>query len=414
MILSRLHYVCFSLMLMAGALLGAQDSWANIAKCKASTNVGKSLNGYNITSGFGARDSFKTSTGKASSFHRGIDLSVRGKPNVGSFTGGTVNTGSGSKGYGNWVSVTSGNFQVFYAHAGSVSVKNGQTVSAGDTLGNWATCSGSCTGPHIHLEYRVKNSAGEWVKVDPIAAQALLDSGMQPNDPAFAQAALKATTDGCNISADALKGGASAGGIPNEVDEICDPGIKSQIITYTDAVTAFRQSAMQQVITPPPAPSMVANTPCVSKSLQNVTDQFSNMPKQYIQQKTGSLLYPTKISASNILNQFFQAGILSLNNASQILPKMMDFQGLASDALGGMLSSLGVSSAFSDELCGMMADVVVNYLQCQFPINIPSFGSLGSLNDLLPSNCAGNAARDALYLSSEKIPALSQPIFIRP
>lgn len=178
----------------------------------------------------------------------------------------------------------------------------------------------------------------------------------------------------------------------------CDASISQRISEGSQSVTAFRQEAMQQVITPPPAPSMIANTPCMSKSLQNVTNQFSNMPEQYIASTAGGLLSSTGLSASGIMNQFFQAGMLSLNKASQGLQKMMDFQGLASEALGGVLGALGVSSDFSDELCGMMADVVVNFLQCQMPIKVPQVPSFGSLN-LMPSGCAGNAMREALYVS---------------
>jgi hypothetical protein len=60
-----------------------------------------------------------------------------------------------------------------------------------------------------------------------------------------------------------------------------------------------------------------------------------------------------------------------------------------------------------------MVDMVLKYVQCENPIQLPSLGNIfGSLNNLLPNNCAGNAARSALYQAgnSHMLDVISQPI----
>lgn len=201
-----------------------------------------------------------------------------------------------------------------------------------------------------------------------------------------------------------------------QANTTCSPAISQGVLQQANAVAAFRQNAMQQVVVPPPAPSMIANTPCFSKELQRVTDTFSSMPQNFMSGMTSGLAGIAG-PASGMMNQFFEAGMLSMNQAAQSVPAMLDFQSLASDALSNLLGGLGASSGFSSELCGMMVDVVVNFLQCQLPLELPEFPSFdlgfGSLNDLLPDGCAGNAMREGIYAAagaSKAWDVFSQPV----
>lgn len=400
------------LMLVAGIGFGGVG-WAQEGgdSCRAlRTEDGVSFEGRALTSGFGNRN---TGIQGASRFHKGIDLRVRDNPMVSSYFGGTVNVTSGS-GYGGMVYVTQQNFRVLYAHVNpsAVTVKSGQQIGAGTVLGNWSVLSGTGDAPHLHMEYQVKGPNGEWTQVDPLLAHKLAQ-GMDPNSPEFAKLALEATQNRCDISLEDLAASTGAGGFVDNLADICDPSIKAQATNLSQAVMTFRQEAMQQIVVPPPAPSMIANTPCFSKELQRVTDTFSSMPQNFMGGMTNGLA-GIMGPASGIMNQFFEAGVNSINQAATTVPNMLNFQQHASDALSGLLSGLGASTGFSNELCGMMVDMVVNFLQCQFPLDLPEFpsfdmGGFPSLNDLIPSGCAGDAARKLIYEGAANMPSLGQP-----
>jgi hypothetical protein len=79
---------------------------------------------------------------------------------------------SGKKvvGYGQWVAIDHGNgLQTRYAHLSARQVTEGQTVKAGDQIGNVGN-SGVGTGPHLHFEVR---DGGEAVDPEPYYNQAL-------------------------------------------------------------------------------------------------------------------------------------------------------------------------------------------------------------------------------------------------
>ena len=70
--------------------------------------------------------------------------------------------GDASLGYGNYIIIDHGNnICTLYGHLSCISVSTGQTVTAGQKIGNVGS-TGHSTGPHLHFEVR-KNG----IKLDP-------------------------------------------------------------------------------------------------------------------------------------------------------------------------------------------------------------------------------------------------------
>lgn len=106
-----------------------------------------------ITSGYGGRSAPTTSKGKGSTQHDGIDIggSVNGQA-ADSIGGGKVTeVGYDENGYGNYVVVDHGDgYTSLYGHLQKATVKQGDTVSAGQQVGVIGS-TGNSSGPHLHL-----------------------------------------------------------------------------------------------------------------------------------------------------------------------------------------------------------------------------------------------------------------------
>jgi hypothetical protein len=87
--------------------------------------------------------------------HLGIDLMAGpGLPIYAADSGVVVFAGWATGGYGNTIMIDHGNgYQTLYAHLSVVSVKCGQSVMKGATIG-YAGSTGNSTGPHLHFEVR--------------------------------------------------------------------------------------------------------------------------------------------------------------------------------------------------------------------------------------------------------------------
>ncbi len=107
-----------------------------------------------VVSGFGTR------WGR---MHEGIDIGCAyGTPNRAAAAGTVIHAGW-LGGYGNLVVVDHGNgLSTAYAHASSILVSVGQSVSQGQTV-SLVGSTGHATGPHLHFEVRVNG-----VAVDPL------------------------------------------------------------------------------------------------------------------------------------------------------------------------------------------------------------------------------------------------------
>lgn len=109
-----------------------------------------------VTSEYGNRKPVKTSTGYSSSDHDGIDIdtangAINGQAADSIGSGKVIQVGYEEKGYGNYVVVDHGNgYTSLYGHLQKATVKQGDTVSAGQQVGVIGS-TGSSTAPHLHL-----------------------------------------------------------------------------------------------------------------------------------------------------------------------------------------------------------------------------------------------------------------------
>lgn len=109
-----------------------------------------------VTSGYGGRNAVKTSKGYSSTNHDGIDIGGTGGNLNGqaadSIGGGKVTeVGYDENGYGNYVVVDHGDgYTSLYGHLQKATVKQGDTVSAGQQVGVIGS-TGSSSAPHLHL-----------------------------------------------------------------------------------------------------------------------------------------------------------------------------------------------------------------------------------------------------------------------
>ena len=98
--------------------------------------------------------------------HAGIDVAVLGTTSVRAALPGVV-TATGYlrnySGYGNVVRIRhDSGVATMYAHLASAEVRVGDRVQGGQVIAR-AGCTGSCTGPHLHFEVRVRGRL-----VDPL------------------------------------------------------------------------------------------------------------------------------------------------------------------------------------------------------------------------------------------------------
>ena len=90
--------------------------------------------------------------------HTGIDIGAGSGSPVRAAKAGTVISAGYNGGYGLAVIIEhGGGLTTLYAHASSLAVGDGASVSQGQVVAS-VGCSGSCTGPHLHFETRVGGS----------------------------------------------------------------------------------------------------------------------------------------------------------------------------------------------------------------------------------------------------------------
>jgi murein DD-endopeptidase MepM/ murein hydrolase activator NlpD len=143
-----------------------EKAWQAAKKANSTDNetreFGMPVNGR-ITSGFGHRTPVRTLNGNMSSEnHAGIDIAApRGTP-VKAPQVGVVEAVGFSPTLGKYVVINHGaGTTTRFGHMDDVSVQKGESVSAGQKIGNVGS-TGNATGPHLHYEIRINGKA-----VDP-------------------------------------------------------------------------------------------------------------------------------------------------------------------------------------------------------------------------------------------------------
>ena len=94
--------------------------------------------------------------------HYGLDIDGDVGDPIRSATSGTVTYAGWRGGYGNLTIVTSGDTEYYYAHASVLIAQVGEQVVPGQAISR-VGATGNVTGPHLHFEIRVNNSA-----IDPL------------------------------------------------------------------------------------------------------------------------------------------------------------------------------------------------------------------------------------------------------
>lgn len=108
---------------------------------------------YRLSSGYGQR--IDPITGRRGAFHQGLDFAAPTGTRILAAETGTVIVAEWYGGYGNCVIIShGGGVWTLYAHMSSISVKKGQTVKRGNTIGKVGS-TGRSTGAHLHFEVRV-------------------------------------------------------------------------------------------------------------------------------------------------------------------------------------------------------------------------------------------------------------------
>lgn len=357
----------------------------------------KTFQGRTITSGFGARDVKENAN--ASKDHMGFDLDVA-NPNVGAFMAGEVKFAGPLGNYGNAITVQTGNLIITYAHSRTMNVKKGDMVSTGQVLGNWVGCTGVCTGDHVHVEYGVIQPDGKVVPTIPSATQALINSGANLNDPDFAAKAIAASNQQCAMGAKAT------GDInkddpdyePTATEMICDKKIFADVQKQVMGVVAARNQIAAALDSPPESISAVANTPCMSQQMASITNQFSNAPSNYASQAVGAV---TGNPAGTLVAGVFRSGYNSNMSAMASWPQKIGLQEKFGKAMTAAFAKLGLSnSPFADDVCGLMLDTLLSYIQCTANLSLPSLGNLPTFQ--FPNSCDAQVARNTAYQAASK------------
>jgi hypothetical protein len=183
-------------------------------------------------------------------------------------------------------------------------------------------------------------------------------------------------------------------------DARCSSTVRTGVDAMVKRSGATIQDILPNTIRPPVSTPAMMRVPCKSQELQRIANQFAYAPSSYAANIVGQIngfLGPV----SGLMNNMFNGDIKAfMDMVSSVGGVFQGIGNLVQTGLSNLLNSIpGLSgSPFASALCGIMADTLLKYIQCEVPITMPSLGNItGSLNKLLPKGCAGDALRGALY-----------------
>lgn len=138
--------------------------------------------GLHLTSSFGMRTHPVLGGRRA---HKGVDLAAATGTPIHAAADGIISRADWFSSYGLYVSIEhGGDIQTRYAHMSRLNVAKGQRVRKGDVIG-FVGSTGRSTGPHLHYEVRISNTAVNPVPYmqSEMAAAPMPDSGMGRGGP---------------------------------------------------------------------------------------------------------------------------------------------------------------------------------------------------------------------------------------
>jgi len=91
----------------------------------------------------------------AKGYHTGIDMVSNNKAIYAPVSGSVIAKGHDPRGWGNYVILRSGNYDLIFAHLQSSNVIHNQEIEAGDKIGIMGA-TGQVTGAHLHFEVRTR------------------------------------------------------------------------------------------------------------------------------------------------------------------------------------------------------------------------------------------------------------------
>lgn len=123
----------------------------DINNLKSAYSFIKPLSNYQVSSGFGARESEYQNV---SGYHTGIDLAAESGKTINASMEGIVDLVSKEGDYGKHIKIRSNNVTTLYAHCSKILVKEGQIIAQGQPIAQVGS-TGNSTGPHLHFEIRI-------------------------------------------------------------------------------------------------------------------------------------------------------------------------------------------------------------------------------------------------------------------
>ncbi|MDQ1050110.1 LysM peptidoglycan-binding domain-containing M23 family metallopeptidase [Streptomyces sp. V4I2] len=147
----------------------SSSSGSSSSKTEAAPQSADTASGFTApVSGAAVGTAYRTAGSMWSSgYHTGVDFSVPTGTSLKAVGAGTVVSAGWGGAYGNQVVVKlADGYYAQYAHLSSLSVSNGQSVTAGQQVG-LSGATGNVTGPHLHFEIRTSPDYGS--DVDPVA-----------------------------------------------------------------------------------------------------------------------------------------------------------------------------------------------------------------------------------------------------